>query len=339
MNESDLLTLLQHGSRRLRAARALRVSLAVLGLSGLALAATLFLWRTYAPVAAEDAARIQTTQALLIAIPFLLAATAFAILYALAHPADARVASALDKSARLQDHLITWLELRAQNLPEAQSEFRTAQAKETLRLAAGLSPAKLLPLRLPNWTPALWLALILLCSALLVPPQIEAESKAAAREREQSRRRAPTPTLSMSDSQPGAIAGTTPRVQPLSPTELWKLQLRASDPSITPEQKRQLLNELQQKTGAIPEGELTTEIRELLSQLREPDAAAKPTQTEKPAGSGLLASNNGTEKPSQVQPAAANEATIRERGLARAANDFVDVKEELIRYYSGGIQK
>lgn len=335
MNEADLLSLLRHGSRRLRAGRALRISLAVLGLSVLALAATLFLWRTYSPVAAEDATRLQVTQVLLVLIPLLLAASSFAILYALARPTDDRVAAALDKAAKLQDHLITWLELRSKHLTHTQGEFRDAQAKETARLATGLSATALLPLRLPSWTPALWLALILLCSALLVPPQIEAESKAAARERELSRRRTPAATLAMGDQQPGAAHTTTPRVQPLSPTELWKLQLRASDPSLTAEQKRQLLNELDQKTGAIPEGELTAEIRELLSQLREPGTSAKQLPSEKTASTGQQASNNGGEKPSQVQPAAANEATIRERGLARAANEFVDVRDELIRYYSG----
>lgn len=337
MNEAALHSLLNHGSRRLRAGRALRISLAILGLSVLALAATLFLWRTYSPVAAEDATRLQSAQVLLVLIPILLAASAFAILYALARPPESRVAAALDKAATLQDHLTTWLELRAKSLPPTQSEFRDAQARETLRLADGLSPVKLLPLRLPVWTPALWLALILLCSALLVPPQIEAESKAAAREREQSRRRTPAAMLAPGEQQ-GATASNAPRVQPLSPTELWKLQLRASDPSLTAEQKRQLLNELQQKTGAIPEGELTAEIRELLSQLREPDAGAKQLNPEKTAGSAQ-ASNNGGEKPSQVQPAAPNEATIRERGLARAANDFVDVRDELIRYYSGGTKQ
>jgi len=335
MDEAALQSLLRHGSRRLRAGRALRISLAVLGLSVLTLAATLFLWRTYFPVAAEDASRLQSTQTLLVLIPLFMAAASFAILYALARPAENRAAAALDKAAKLQDHLITWLDLRAKNLSAAQSEFRAAQARETLRLADGLSPTSLLPLRLPIWTPALWLALILLCSALLVPPQLEAESKAAAREREQSRRRTPAAMLASGEQQ-GTAASNAPRVQPLSPTELWKLQLRASDPSLTADQKRQLLNELQQKTGAIPEGELTSEIRELLSQLREPETGAKPTQPDKATGSGTQASNSGGEKPSQVQPTAANDATIRERGLARAANDFVDVRDELIRYYSGG---
>jgi len=339
MNEAALHSLLHHGSRRLRAGRALRISLAVLGLSVLALAATVFFWRTYSPVAAEDVTHLQSTQVLLVLIPLILAALSFAILYALARPTEDRVAAALDRAAKLQDHLITWLDLRAKILPATQADFRDAQAKETARLATGLSAASLLPLRLPNWTPALWLALILLCSALLVPPQVEAESKAAARERELSRRRMPAATLAMGDQQPGAANAATPRVQPLSPTELWKLQLRASDPSITADQKRQLLNELQQKTGTIPEGELTAEIRELLSQLREPDTGAKQSQTEKTSGSTQQASNNGGEKPSQIQPAAANEATIRERGLARATNDFVDVRDELIRYYSGGVKQ
>lgn len=341
MNEADLDSLLAHGSRRLRAGRALRVSLAVLGGGVLTLAAALFFWRLFTPVAAEDATRVQTSQALLVVLPLLLAALSFAILYATTRPEGSRVASALDRAAQLQDHLVTWFELRDRELPPQQAEFRVAQTREAMRLASGLSPAALLPMRLPAWTPALWLALILLCSALLVPPQIETESKAAAREREQSRRRTPAAMLA-SGEQPGAAAATTtPRVQPLSPTELWKLQLRASDPSITAEQKRQLLNELQQKTGAIPESELTSEIRELLSQLREPDAAAKPEVAVKPSttGSSQQASNNGGEKTSQLQPAAANDALIRERGIARAANDFVDVRDELIRYYSGGTKQ
>jgi len=340
MTEANLDTLLAHGSRRLRAGRALRVSLAVLGCGVLALATALFFWRSFTPVAAEDATRLQTTQSLLIVLPLLLAILSFAILYALTRPSGARVAAALDRAARLQDHLVTWFELRGRDLPPQQAEFRAAQTRETVRLASGLSPATLLPLRLPAWTPALWLALILLCSALLVPPQIETESKAAAREREQSRRRTPAVMLASGEQQ-GSAAGTTPRVQPLSPTELWKLQLRASDPSLSAEQKRELLNELQQKTGAIPESELTSEIRELLNQLREPNAGIKSTQADKtaPAGSNQQTSNNSDEKPSQLQPAAANDALIRERGIARAANDFVDVRDELIRYYSGGAKQ
>lgn len=339
MTEADLDSLLNHGARRLRAVRALRVSLGVLGAGVLTLAAALFLWRIFTPVPAEDAARLQSTQALLIVLPLLLAALAFAILYALTRPAGARVATAIDRAARLQDHLVTWFELRGRDLPPAQAEFRTAQARETARLAAGLSPAKLLPLTLPAWTPALWLALILLCSALLVPPQIETESKAAAREREQSRRR--TPAMLATGEQPGSAPnthGNSPRVQPLSPTELWKLQLQASDPSITAEQKRQLLNELQQKTGSIPESELTSEIRELLSQLREKESGSKPLPNDKSVntGSSQQASNNGGEKPSLTQSTVANDTLIRERGIARAANDFVDVRDELIRYYSGG---
>jgi len=71
-----------------------------------------------------------------------------------------------------------------------------------------------------------------------VPPQIEAESKSrGGAKREQARRRTPTATLA---NDGGQNSGTpqAPRVQPLSPTELWKLQLRASDPSLTVEQKK-----------------------------------------------------------------------------------------------------
>lgn len=337
MNEAELDSLLLHCARRLRAVSALRWALLVLGFAAVAVAVAVFLWRMAYTVPAAEMQRIQASQAQWSVLPFVLAGSAFIAAFFLARPQPSRVAAELDSRARLQDHLLTWLQLRAQTMSGQQQEFREAQSRSTLQLAKGLSVKTMIPIQFPEWAPALWMALIGLCCALLVPPQIEVESAAAARDREQGRRKS-APAVVVE----GAAENTTPatpRVQPLSPTELLKLQLRATDPNLANEQRKQILAEVQQKIGGVPENELTDDVRELLRELRGNSEIARVPNTDLASGSAQQAAKAAGEVASNGLSEAANAVSFRERGLAFAQREFFDVKDELNRYYSGGNEK
>jgi hypothetical protein len=343
MTELDLNRLLVQGARRLRVVAALRAGLATLGVLSVATATGIFIWRTAEAIPAAQLQDSVTTQLTLALLPFAGALLILCGVYLFRKSPARTVAAELDRAAQLKDHLLTWMQLRGLQLPPAQEAFRAAQQSATLERASGLRPAALLPLKLPAWAPALWLTVVLLSCALLVPPQIATETRADAREQARERR------LKMSalelDSGGADRAGgetqNTPRVQPLSPTELWKLQLRVSDPTLSTEQRRELLNDLQRKTGGIPESELTAEIRDLLNILREPDKStveASPSSVTPaaPGGSAQQQAVAPAESEAMGEVGAANAALLRARGLALAKSEFPDVKEALIRYYTGG---
>ncbi|HYG76152.1 MAG TPA: hypothetical protein VEK08_14200, partial [Planctomycetota bacterium] len=273
----------------------------------------------------------------------LLAAGAVA-LYAYADERYARadeVALLLDRRADSKEHLATWLHYRtaADSILPAQQPFLQAQLSATLSIAPSIKPAELLPLRLPDWSRALWLAILLLCCALLMPPATQAVSNATLQ-------RAAAKIAAASREEPllsgGAPADNrqTPRVQVLPPTELWKFQLMISDPELSPELKAQALKELQQKIGNIPESELTPEVREILSALR-PASSDKPNGSEdsKPGTSQTKGDSKEADKERSVQVgSAAAVGTFNERAFSSIQQQYPDVKDKLEKYYRSSNQ-
>src|SRR5258708_17773271 len=75
-----------------------------------------------------------------------------------------------------------------------------------------------------------------------------------------------------------ASPNAMPRVQVLSRTEFRRFELQATDARMPASVKANLLKELQNKIGAIPESELAPEVRELLDMLRKETGAGKTAE-------------------------------------------------------------
>jgi hypothetical protein len=336
MTEADLETLLERAERRLRLERALWAGLAAFS-GGVVLASGfIFLLRQF-PIGPRTmpGAGLTLVQAAL-ALPVLLAMAAVALVYTRYHPARERVALLLDARAHSSEHLVTWWQLKAAAAKDTgalHQSFRTAQLVATLALASRLDPRRLIPIRLPAWSRAVWLALLLLCSALLMPPRAQADRNLPPRGEGAG-------GVGLRGGAPGALnssAQQSPRVQVLKPTELLVFQLTATDPNLPQVAKAAALKELLKKIGNVPESELTPEVRELLTLLRS-EAGVKE-------GNGKPGDQNGNQqhtatgdqKDNPANPlngGAAQGVNFTERAMATVDQDFSDVKEPLERYYT-----
>jgi len=214
---------------------------------------------------------------------------------------------------------------------ELRRAFREAQSAATLALGARFDPRRLLPIRLPEWSRALWLALLLLCCALLMPPRVRA-----------SRLPGLSETGGLAGLRDGAglnggpAAGSrAPHVQVLNPTDLLVFQLKATDPLLPAAAKAELLKELLKKIGNVPESELSPEVRELLNMLRS-EVASKDgggkTGTEEGRQQGKA---NGEPSEGAANPlaGAAQIPDFTERAMAAVEQNFGDVREQLGKYY------
>ena len=332
MTESDLDRLMIQGARRLRLQHAVVVALVVFGLSVLAAAVATFAVRLFmAPGALGNFEDLLVHGAL--TAPLAAGVIALFASYYHYQPAPARVAMTLDRGGASHEHLVTWLEYRSRKIDgELQQGFRAAQLAATLKCAEHFNARKLIPVRLPDWSRALWMSILLLCCAWLMPPRaavrqihiVETQAK-------------PTLTLKSAGdaSADDAASSQTPRVEVLNPTDLFDLQLKASDPELSQSARNEALQELLKKIGHVPEGELTPEVRELLNAFRngkDSKAAAKDdTDGSKQLNSKAAPVKEDTAATELGVPAALPAA--REKAITVIESQFTDVREQLERYY------
>jgi len=323
VNESQLQTLLTRAARRVRIERALIAGLTALAIA-LVCAAAAVGWMRWtgrevfgAPVA--------------VALPFFVMACASVTAFFATRTRVASVAALVDARAGTQEHLVTWLHLRAldeRRLSAMQRGFRDAQRTAALRAADSVRLSQHLPMRWPAWTRAIWLALILLLSALLIPA-----SEPVALNASERNGAAITVVASGGDATNAqANLSQVPRVQVLSPAQLRKLELMATDDKLPTSMKADALKELNDALGGLPESELTPEVRQLLEMLRK-DIGAKDGV--KYQGQSVAATDR-TESPKETS---ANRAAAyapfkdTERAWSNSESHFLDVREQLKKYY------
>ncbi len=334
MTEYDLENLLARAARRVRGGRALRAALVALGGGLLAGAGVIFWTRLNAGGPA--------LVGLGVAIAPLGALAALLAVYIRHRPSPRQVALLMDRQARTDEHLVTWLELRG--LPESglsnmERSFRAAQRAATLQRSASLNPATLLPIRLPAWSRSVWLAGVVLCCALLMP-EVPAAKPESARGRDEVRR----VTLRAGGAEAGGGGASnrlneTPRVQPLSPTQMMKLQMNATDPRA--HIRAEALKELRAKVGGVPLSALPPELRAMLEDL-EKDAAVLALQTgaDVPKAGSAQQIGNPADVPSTPRPLqAVRTPEMIEKAFTAVRENFPDVEEELARYYGAKIGK
>ena len=326
MTESDVHGLLRRAVLRMRASRALIAALAVLG-SSLLCAALAVSWMRW-----SGREFVGTT--VLAALPFAMMACAGVSAFLMSRPALASAASVLDRRAAISEHLVTWLHLRGLDeakLDDMQRGFRAAQRESALRAADSIRLKTHLPLHWPAWSRAIWLAMILLLSAILMPANDLRSVKTF--ERSSGLGLTAGPGGGGGGKDASATLRETPRVQVLAPAELHKLELIATDPQLSAAQKSEALKELNDAIGGLPESELTPDVRQLLDTLRKdaapPDAASK-------ADGSIVKSANGEEKSARaavVKPAEYKSFENVDKAWASSESQFGDVRERLARYY------
>ena len=246
-----------------------------------------------------------------------------------------KVSAQLDARAGTQEQFTTWLYLRSQAAGDELREcFKSAQAAATIATAQRVHIADVLPWNLPAWHRAVWLALVLLLSAVLMParkiedPALEAARVHGARH---------DLNLAQSNTDGKASAeNSAARVQVLSPAQLRKLQLVATDADLPKTVKAQALRELLNAIGEVPESALTQDTQQILEMLRR-DTRELATKKE---ASGALVSGSEAPKAVVAPPARGAEfdpLSANEQARAAVASHFPDVQSELVRYYEKGI--
>lgn len=330
LQELDLENLLRAAVLRLRLERALRWMLAAF-LAALSFATAALLLSHLIDNAA-------VSFPVCASLPIVAAACAGMWLLFQKNPRDEFAAAAqLDRNAKTQEHFSTWLHLRRTAFgasdPLRQS-FKSAQRNSTLKAAEHVRLSEHLPLRLPRWSRAVWLALIVFISAALTPVS-----------------RLPQPTgerpLNGADSAiPAALAGggdaravspkalsDNARVQVLSPAQLRKLELIATDPNLPPSAQASALNELQNAIGNIPESELTSDVRQLLDTLRKSSAAAETKAAGNQTGSAQQ-SDGKPQRPSEKPGVEYDAFQAVEKAWRSGEPRFSDVRDALRKYYA-----
>ena len=335
MNESGLNGLLIRGARRLRFESALRMAFMTLGLTVVLLALVIAWFR----LRGDPAHMIGG-----LFLPPLLGLAALLAAYKIQRPSYRQVALLLDKQAQSHEHLATWYAyqgLSAETLSEAQCGFRDAQRNATLELASNLDAGRLIPITLPVWSRAIWLALLLLCCALLMPPQKPSSQALPSEHRVQAARTQIGLDMSTGSGANSAPAIVLPRVQVLSPTELRRFQLLATDARLTDAAKADVLKDLQGKIGTVAESELAPEVREVLDMLR----SSTPEHTEKKGKTEAASAKGGNQQGAEAAKSAPHSVAVapvealvnipefKEKAFAAISLHFSDVQEQLNRYY------
>lgn len=332
MTEADLGRLLQVGARRIQLQRALRLGLGALG-GGILLATLgIFLLRLFPISGAMPGAQMTLIQ-LALALPVLFAAIIAVAAFSLTRPDSATVALLLDRRAESKEHLVTWFEFSRRSAG-IEPGFRAAQLAATLQRAPALNPRTLLPLRLPEWTRALWLALLMLCSALLMPPRVDA-ARTTNTVRESRQNATLQRSITVSPESAAAEPRRAPYVQPLTPTEKLKMDLQLSDPDMSTKEKAELLKELEKKISNVPETELDPELRDVLAKLRA-ETGAKTPEIAKPEIKDGSQQSTGAQGKTDVNPLEQNggvDVKITERAFTQIGQSFPDVKSQLELYY------
>lgn len=324
MTEADLEKLLRLGANRLRWGRLL----------ALAAALTLALLLTAAVLVGAARLWPQTAHWLFLGIGLLAAAVpaGVAASWRRARPRAAEAARALDQRAGLADHLTTWEELRRASPPEnvLAAAFVAAQQDSTLRCARELRPARLLPVRLPAWSRALWLGIVVLAGAILMPERV---SSAAAAVREPGRRdldggAANHPAKKFAGS-PSAVS----LASRLDPNRLAWIQIAAFSNLLPVAEKEKILREVEELIGGIPEESLDREEWKMLEKLRKDIADARKAGNNSKGGS---VTSTGGSNAARKEPVHTGAAALSPAELAAAYRDrFDDVRVLLDRYYLG----
>ncbi len=330
MTEAELEKLLSAARRRLRWMQGLRAALAAMGVA-LLLATGVVL-----AVRLGRGAAVWTGLSLA-GVGVATFVSGWVALYRY-RPLASEAAWLLDRRGKTGEQLVTWLELRAS--PDAalnplERDFKAAQRDLTLRNAAGLSLKKLLPWVFPEWSRMLWLALLLWCCACLMPEAAPLQSVAMASIRGEKSESSPA-----ANNWAGRPQTNFPGVQILSPTELCRMKLVATDSDMPTGQKLAVLKELLSKVGLTPENELTPEVRELLDLLRQEthqvdgqtagsEAAPKPNAGASSSHVGAHADEGGIPKSLE---SARLPATF-EKVWTQWNGQYPDVREVLTRYY------
>jgi hypothetical protein len=329
MTEADLDALLAGAARRVRVQRALRMGLLVLGLSTLAASGLIF-W-----------ARINSHNTWLVngalAAPLIAAGIALLAAFIRYHPNLQTVAMLIDERAHSDEHLVTWLDLRSRNddnLDPLQRDFRDAQRTATLKKAGAFQISQLLPLRLPEWSRAILLAVLLLCCALLVPSQSNASRKLTLAPKDDSL------NISLSQSGgggggPGGRQNKQAVIVNLSKEDIGKLRLIAFG-NAPKETRLQAHKDMKSKLGNIPRSQLLPEVRDILAEL-EKDTGEQDKPDEKTASSAqrMGTSNPGQDSTSKGQGAAVEVPDYPERAFSAVRENFSDVDAPLTKYYRG----
>ncbi|MBI3832351.1 MAG: hypothetical protein HY291_22700 [Planctomycetes bacterium] len=331
MTEAILDQMLRRGLLRLRLVAAVRGACMGLG-AGLALGAVLVVCARLNP---------SVCGSLLMLLPWIpptLLLGAAALAFRNAKPSIATVAMQLDRSAKLEDHLTTWDDLRRRDAArdEWALAFVEAQRKATLRRAEGLDPARHLPVRLPEWARALLLGILALGCALLMPEQAPSRHATDASALEHEAKAAQQGGGGENAKPLNPLNNETPfRVQPLTNTEM--LQARMATPVEVPKElKEKWLDTIEKKRGSLAENELTDDVREIRDLLRrqlgkdKEDAAKNPNGSQQAEGAGNKepAKKEGPRYTQALPPAGKAE------DLVRVTEDrFPDVAAAMERYY------
>lgn len=334
MTESDLDKLLARGARRIRFERALSMAFATLGVALLAVAGLVLWMRTHSYVAIDIP--------IILSMPPLFAIVVLLLVFRFHQIRYKDVALLMDKQASTHEHFVTWLHFRGldwQYFSSLQREFLVAQRTATLHQMHGLKAGSLIPVRLPEWSRGLLLALLILCCALLMPPWTTNTIQTGELDR-LAKMHAGGGMDEHRVSAPPHLPGEAPRVQILSPTQLKKFQLLATDEKLSQAEKSKIEMELRDKIGAIPESELAPALRELLDMLREETGGKKKADGREDGKTGSQQNlakensgadgNNGSATPVQnIVP------EFFERPFAAQRDSYPDVQTRLDRYYMG----
>ncbi|MEI6233284.1 MAG: hypothetical protein WCT04_09540 [Planctomycetota bacterium] len=327
MTESELQHLLIQATRRMSLSAAWNASLRIFA-GALILSTLVVCWMRWT---GNDYIGLASIAAL----PFISAALAGMIAFSISRPTQMAAASVLDHRAGTSEHVTTWLHLRkapSSIVTETQHGFRLAQEQTALRAADAIKLTKHIPMTWPTWSRAIWLCMIALISATLMPPN-EPDIIALSV-------RSPAIGLTAGESTGGAkdaspMLRESPRIQVLSPAQMRKLEL-AIDPHMPTVLKSELLKELNEAMAGISENELTPEVRHLLNMLRKDlDASIPPKKNAD--GSISVATKTDAERAGRVDAKVAVYERFGnvEKAWAASETQFEDVRERLARYYGG----
>lgn len=330
MTEAQLERILNRGLTRMRVNAALRWTCAAAA-AGLGIGAALVVGARVWPAHAHTELVVGVCWSLVLLV------VALAVLgFRVSRPALGFLTLRLDRSAGLSEHLTTWEDFRQR--PEASAaltrSFVQAQRQATLRLTEGLELSRHLPIRIPEWSRGLWLGVLVLGCALLMPEQ---SAGSPAHERAEARKEMTALDGAASRSMRPLAPGEEPaafKVQIVPQTKLFEWQLQVMDPRTTPEMKARILEELEAKRGAIPVSELSDEVRDLLTELRRQAAKANP-DAKLTEGSQVHEGRAGEtpRKPGPVFTGAADPVGSPEELVGLARDRFPDLAVPLEKYY------
>ncbi|HYF49138.1 MAG TPA: hypothetical protein VEJ63_07025 [Planctomycetota bacterium] len=326
MSEADLEEIIRRAQRRVRVQHALRAALAALGVT-LLIAATLIFCARWLALSST------WTVLPLVFVPLITAAVALCV-FQRYRPQPSSIALRLDGLADTAEHLLTWWELRQRpdvELNDLQRGFKAAQRAAALKACEQMQPSRLLPLRTPSWSRALWLAVLFVLCALLMP---ERQIIAAAPVRTLASR---TPVVEVSAGPGGSqekAGAETPRVEPLSATEMFKLKFELSSGQLTPEQREKMLRELKTRIGDTPPTALPQELQDILNILEKDSVQKKDAAESNPASSSQKVGGEGETHRTGELPGIANVPEQLQKAFTRVREHYSDVQTELERYYS-----